>query len=89
LYTVAAGKSAVISTILVCNQTSTSYPFRVAVVQNGTTPTSISWIYYDVQCLGNDSFASTIGITMAANDSIIVESGFANALSFNAFGDES
>lgn len=86
-YTVPAATSAVISTILVCNNSSSSTSFRVSVAVAGAANATKQYIYYDVAISGNDTFAATIGVTLAATDVVRVYAGSAN-LSFNIFGNE-
>lgn len=85
LYTVPASKSAVISSIIVCNQNSSSILFRIAISVNGAALNSKQYIYYDLPLLPNDTFIATVGISLAAGDIIKVQSNTAN-VSFNLLG---
>jgi glucose-6-phosphate dehydrogenase assembly protein OpcA len=87
LYTVGAGKSAVVSTISVCNQASTAATYRIAIRVAGSALSAEEYIAYDSTVAANDSTMLTIGITLAATDVITVYASTAN-LSFNAFGSE-
>jgi hypothetical protein len=87
LYTVGAGKSAVVSTIAVCNQAATSATYRIAIRVAGSALSAEEYIAYDSTVAANDSTMLTIGITLAATDVITVYASSAN-LSFNAFGSE-
>lgn len=88
IYTVPSSKSAVISTLVVCNRSSTATSFRVAIRPAGATIASQMYIYYDCPILGNDTFCATIGITLATTDVVTVYSTL-STLSFNLFGEES
>lgn len=88
LYTVPAGKSAVVSTLVVANLAATAATFRVAVRVAGATLANSQYIAYDVTVGASDSTALTLGITMAATDVLTVYASSAN-LTFSAFGDES
>ena len=90
LYLVPASTSAVVSTITICNQTSSAATYRIAVVKSGgaTSPAAaLSWIVYGATVAGTDTTALTLGITLATGDQIRVYSSSAN-LSFNAFGSQ-
>jgi hypothetical protein len=87
LYTVGAGKSAVVSTIAVCNQAATSATFRIAIRAAGATLSAEDYIAYDSAITANNSTFITIGVTLAATDVITVYASSAT-VSFNAFGSE-
>jgi hypothetical protein len=86
VYTVGSGKSAVISTITVCNR-STSATYRIAVRPLGATLANQHYIAYDATVAANDTVSLTIGITLAATDVVTVYASTAN-LSVNIFGAE-
>lgn len=87
LYTVPSAKTAVISTLVVANLSSTAATYRIAIRIAGSALSSEEYIAYDVALSGNDSTALTLGITLAATDVITVYASTAN-VAFNAFGDE-
>lgn len=87
LYTVGAGKSAVVSTIAIANRGATSATYRVAIRVAGAAIANEDYIAYDATITANNSTMITIGITLAATDVITVYASNAN-LSFNAFGSE-
>lgn len=84
LYT--APTTAVISTLVVCNQ-STSTNFRIAVRPAGATLAAQHYIIYDNYVNANDSIFLTLGITLAATDVFTVYAGTAT-VSFSLFGSE-
>lgn len=86
-YVVPALRSAVISTIVVCNQSSTATAFRIAVAVSGAATDPSQNLYYDVAIPGNDTFVATIGLTLAATDLIRVYNTAATC-SFQIFGSE-
>ena len=89
LYAVPASTSAVISTITVCNITSSAKSYRIAIKPaTGTTLASEHYIAYDVVIAANDTTAITLGITLATLNSIQVYASAATALTFQAFGSE-
>jgi hypothetical protein len=87
LYTVPASTSTVCSTLSVCNRGATSATFRVAVRPAGATLANAHYLYYGVQLATGDSFAATIGLTLAATDVVTVRASTAD-LSFSLFGEE-
>lgn len=88
LYTVPSAKSAVISSLTVCNQASTSATFRVAVRPAAATLAAQHYIAYDVAVGAADTTVLTLGITLATTDVVTVYASTAT-ISFNAYGDES
>jgi hypothetical protein len=87
LYTVGSGKSAVCSTIAICNQASTAAAFRIAVRPAGATIDPKHYIAYDTAIPANDVLTLTIGLTLAATDVVTVYASTAT-MSFNLFGSE-
>jgi len=87
LYTVPASTSAVVSTINVCNRSSSSVAFRVAVRPAGASLANQHYLCYDLLVPANDAIALTLGVSLAATD--VLEVYAANGdLSFAAFGAE-
>lgn len=87
LYTVPSATQAVVSTIVICNQTATAATFRIAVRPAGATLAAQHYVAYDVTVGASDSTALTLGITLGATDVITVY-GSTATLSFAAFGSE-
>jgi hypothetical protein len=87
VYTVGSGKSAVISTVTVCNRAATSATYRIAIRVAGSALSNEEYIAYDATVPANDTIALTLGITLAATDVVTVYASSAN-LSFNLFGSE-
>lgn len=88
LYTVPSAKSAVVSSLTICNQTAIAATFRVAVRPAGDTLAAVHYVAYDVTVGASDTTALTLGITLATTDVITVYASTAT-LSFHAYGDES
>lgn len=86
-YTVPAATQTTVSTIVVTNQSATATSFRISVAVAGAVDTAAQYLYYDIPIPGNDTFAATIGVTLAATDLIRVYNTLAT-LSFNIFGIE-
>lgn len=87
LYTVPAATSAVVSTITICNQTSSAATYRIAVRPAGAAIAAQHYIVYGATVAASDTTALTLGITLATTDVISVYASTAN-LSFSAFGSE-
>jgi hypothetical protein len=87
LYEVPEFKSAVCSSIVICNRGSVATTFRVAIPPGGDATDDKDFLYYDVTLAGNDTFIATIGITLSEFDQVVVYAGNTD-LSFNLFGTE-
>ena len=87
VYTVGSGKSAVVSTITVCNRAASAATYRIAIRVAGATIANEDYIAYDSTVPANDTISLTFGITLATTDVVTVYASTAN-LSFNVFGSE-
>lgn len=88
VYTVPSGKSAVVSTLVLCNRGASALTYRVAVRPAGATLASEHYIAYDATLAVADSHTWTIGVTLAATDVVTVYASSAD-MSVSVFGDES
>lgn len=88
LYTVPSSSSAVISTLIVSNVSSSAATCRIFVVPSAGSASTANAIIYDGPITENDFKAITIGITLAQGDKIVVQSSVGNSLTFQAFGSE-
>jgi hypothetical protein len=87
VYTVGSGKSAVVSTITVCNRSAVAVTYRIAIRVAGAAIANEDYLAYDSTVPANDSINLTLGITLAATDVVTVYASTANT-SFNIFGSE-
>ena len=87
VYTVGAGKQAIISTITICNRSATAASYRIALRPDGATIANEHYIAYDVALAANDTTALTLGITCDASDVVTVYASTAD-LTFSLFGSE-
>jgi len=87
LYTVPTSKSAIGSSIVVCNRSAVATSFRIAIRPLGAAIANSQYLYYDIVINGADTFVGTIGITLAATDIVSVYATLAT-LSFSLFGVE-
>lgn len=86
-YTVPASTSAVVSTIVIANRSSSKRTVRVSIAIAGATDNNEQYIIYDVELAGNEVQTYTLGITLATTDVIRVYAS-AQDISFNIFGTE-
>ncbi len=88
LYTVGAGKQAVVSTIVVTNVNTAAANATIYIRKNGAAASSANTLIKAAAVPVADLKALTIGVTLGAGDIITVASGTANALAFHVFGSE-
>jgi hypothetical protein len=88
LFSVTSGTQYVVSTIAVCNTTTSAATCRIFARLAGAAAATTNAIIYDSSIPANTTVSFTIGITLngTAGDIITVRSGTANALTFTAFG---
>ena len=87
VYTVPSSSTAVISTIFVSNRDATDDSFRISVSVDGAATSNEQFIYFDLEITGNDTFATTSGITLSGDDVVRFRSTNGN-LSISLFGEE-
>lgn len=87
LYTVPAGKQAVVSSLVVANRGGLGDTFRIAVRPSGETLENKHYIAYDVPLNATDSTTLTVGITLNSTDVITVFC-VGTSMSFSVFGTE-
>jgi hypothetical protein len=86
-YTVPASTSTVVSSITICNRDTVPVTFRLSVAIAGAGLANAQYIYYDAAIPVGQTYASTLGITLAATDKVRIYASTAN-LTFNLFGVE-
>lgn len=87
LYAVPSGKSAVVSSINVCNRGTTNATFRLAVQPANAAITNVHYVAYNTLIPSRDTIALTLGISLASTDVVSVYANNA-LLTFSAFGSE-
>jgi len=87
LYTVPASTSAIISTVNVCNQTTSNVTFRLSIRPAGATGTSKHFIVYDSPIPAQDTIALSLGMSLGNTD-VITAYTFQGNVSFAVFGTE-
>ena len=84
---VGTGISTVTSTIAVCNRGTASATYRISLRQSGEADSTKQYLVYDASVPANSTATYTLGLTLAAADSIYVYASNGN-LSFQVFGSE-
>ena len=87
LYTVPSSTSAVVSTLMICNQATATATFRIAIRPAGANLDLKHYLSYDTTIPANDSIALTLGLTLATTDVVSVYAS-TTTLSFSLFGSE-
>ena len=87
LYTVPASTSAIISTLTVCNTTSTADEIRIAIRPAGEEIADKHYVVHTVGVPPFTNYTYTLGITLATTDVVSVY-GLGGNISFNIFGTE-
>jgi hypothetical protein len=89
LYTAPAATEAVVSTIAIANLTAADKTYRIAVKPASTSTLALEhYIAYDITVGASDTTALTLGVTLAAGNSISVYASAATSVVFTAFGSE-
>jgi hypothetical protein len=88
VYTVPSATQAVVSSIVVCNTTSSATTFRVFQRLNGAAAGTSNAIVYDQSIPANSTTSIETKITMDAADVLTVRSAVGNALTFTVNGSE-
>jgi hypothetical protein len=87
VYTVPAATSAVVSSVIVTNRSSSNTNYRIAVLPAGAAVANQYYIAYDSVIAGNDSIGLSLGLTLGNTDVISVNAS-SNVLTFSVFGTE-
>jgi hypothetical protein len=88
LYTVPVNANAIISTISICNLSSNNKTYNIAVVPSTQTIGLKNMISSNSVVGAYDSIAMTMGMTLGANDSVIIAAQDQNNIAFTIFGTE-
>jgi hypothetical protein len=87
LYTVPLATNTIISTVTVCNLSSTAGSFKLAVQPGGVSILNSHYIMFNTPVPGNDTISLTLGMTLGALD-ILSCNANTSTISFSAFGSE-
>lgn len=84
LYNTAANKTAVISSIVICNTSAASKQYRIAIdTQTATAPAADKWVAYDATLAANDTISLTWGVALS-NSQFLRVSSTDTTLTFSA-----
>lgn len=84
LYNTTATTTAVVSTIAICNRSTSTKAYRIGLDASAGTPNSDEFLVYDASVDGNDTVFLTVGVTLGNNQYIRISSTD-NTVSFHAF----
>jgi hypothetical protein len=87
LYTVPASTSAIVSTVVITNRSTSPATFRLSQSLAGAALATKDYLVFDTAIPANGFITLTLGITMATTDKLRVYASSAD-LTFNAFGTE-
>lgn len=89
LYTTPALTQAIVSTVVACNMGASDRTFRIAYIDSALIAdiANEDYLYYDVTLPAGNTYIATIGITMAAQHTIMVRASHAEVV-FNCYGEE-
>jgi hypothetical protein len=85
LYTVPSATSTTVSSLTVCNLSSSPAVFSVSIAIGGASDNAKQYIYSNLAMDGYDTFIATTGFTLAATDVMRVFSSTSN-LAFGLYG---
>lgn len=88
LYTVPAGGSAIISSLVVCAITAVSNTFTVRIAVAGGALNNKQYVFSGTTLTPNQTAVLTAGLTLSAGDQIIVQCTGVNNVAFSVFGQE-
>ncbi len=87
IYTCPAATQMVSSSVVICNRGAAAGSFRIAVRPNGNALANQHYIAYDSPILGNETVSFSIGMTVDADDLVVVYASSAD-MTFTLFGSE-
>lgn len=87
LYTSGTSLGAVVSSVVICNQSTNAQTYRVSVRVAGAGDTPKQYLAYDVVLGSNATDTLTLGLTLANTDVISIAAS-STSVSFSAFGSE-
>lgn len=87
LYNTASATEAVISSLVICNTSSSSGTYRIGLTGSASSPGTSEFLVYDAAIAGNDTVALTLGVCVPASKFIRVASS-ASTVVFSAFVSE-
>ena len=86
-YTVPALSSTTVSSLVICNRTSSSATFRVSVRKSGDGADDSQYLFYDAPLDANSTLTAVLGLTLAEADAMWVYTSV-TGFSFSLYGVE-
>lgn len=83
-----ASTSTIISSIVICNTSSSSATYTIAVNTASATYASGRYVVYQATIAGNDTVALTLGLVLDPTNRYLNVSSSANTVNFSAYGVE-
>jgi hypothetical protein len=83
-----AGTSTVISSIVICNTSSSSATYTIAINTASATYAAGRYIVYQATIAGNDTVALTLGLVLDPTNRYLNVSSSANTVNFSVYGAE-
>jgi len=83
-----ASTSTIISSIVICNTSSSSATYTIAINTASATYATGRYVVYQATIAGNDTVALTLGLTMDPTNRYLNVSSSANTVNFSAYGVE-
>lgn len=82
----AVASRTVVKAIRICNTTSSDATFRIFVVPNAGSAGVSNAVYYDINLPANQTTADDGYLVLETGDSIVVQAGTANSITFTISG---
>ena len=83
-----AGTSTVVSSIVICNTSSTAATYSIAINTAANTYAAGRYVVYQATIAGNDTVALTLGLVLDPTNRYLNVSSSANTVNFSAYGAE-
>lgn len=83
-----ASTSTVVSSIVICNTSSSSATYRIAINTASATYASGRYVVYDATIAGNDTIALTLGLVLDPTNRYLNVSSSAATVNFSVYGVE-
>lgn len=83
-----AGTSTAISSIVICNTSSSAATYTVAINTSTATYASGRYVVYQATIAGNDTVALTLGLVLDPTNRFLNVSSSASTVNFSAYGAE-
>lgn len=83
-----AGTSTIISSIVICNTSSSAATYRIAVNTASATFAAGRYIVFEATIAGNDTVALTLGVVLDPTNRFLNVSSSTSAVNFSAYGAE-